>query len=796
MLFFSILSIIVSIFLLLRSTRNKLIRVTFSILIFISLFLIASYFISNLLTHDGFNEAVLYHLYTGLSGSGLKDFWQIIIIGIVIFIIIISISILLYLKMYSANEKRFFYKFIAIIFILFSFITNPIFKDFAVFFTKGNNDFFQYYLYPTQKIVLSKNKNIVYIYAESFEKTYFDETLFPKLTSNLKDIKEQSIDFTNIFQAYNTGWTIAGMTASQCAIPLITPSGINSMNGLKDNFLQNAICLGDILKENNYTLKYFGGSSLKFAGKGNFYKSHSFDKVFGKEELKPLLKNKKYITGWGLYDDTLLDIVYQEFEKLSASNQKFFLATLTLDTHHPTGHSSKTCIQNNIFYNDGSNSMLNAIKCSDYLISKFIHKILNSKYAKDTIIVLASDHYAMPNKVYNTLEKGNRKNLLLIIDGNLTKGTQIDKLGTTLDIAPTILGLLGAKNPNFGLGRNLLDTKTSLINTLKKDIKYSKKSTMSNYQKNSLDILSLDQKLISWRDFFLLFWSFPQVTQDIKINSKEKILNINKKSIAYPSILELKNQTSLVPYFNFNSRGRLENKLQRLNTASYIWIDKCAYMQPTINVKKQTDLECVAFGKRNKPYLYIQSLNKLKKIPLELLEEIKKKHSIDNKKFINSNYSKISFNKPLGNYNEHTFPKNLASYKDIDTYLVKNIEDKNKLVLITSSRFSFDQNQSNFIHCFDKVQSKLTNITNNHLYCGIFYKSKVLKESISDQNPNFYITFKGYTINISQTGNANLEHSSIKINGLDVSPNRSGMNIVILTLDSGDIETLSIETKK
>ena len=794
MLFISLFSICISIFILLKSTHSRIQRIIFISLIFISLFLIGGYFISDMLTHDGFNEAVLYHLHTGLAGSGLKDFWKIILLGVIVFIAIIYLCIVLYSKMYSTTDKKFIYKFSAIGLILFSFISNPIFKDMTVFFTKSNNDFFQYYIYPSEKIKLSKKKNIVYIYAESLEKTYFDNNIFPNLITNLKKLEQKSIDFTNIFQAYSTGWTIAGMTASQCTIPLITPSGINSMNGLKDNFLQNALCLGDILKDNNYTLEYFGGSSLKFAGKGNFYKSHSFDKVFGKEELKHLLKDKKYITGWGLYDDTLLDIVYKEFENLSRSNRNFFLATLTLDTHHPEGHSSKTCIDNNIYYKDGSNSMLNAIKCSDYLLAKFINKILKSPYAKNTIIILGSDHYAMPNKIYNMLETGDRKDLLMIIDGNNTNKTTISKLGTTLDIAPTILNLLGAKNPNFGLGRNLLDDNVSLINIFKQNQKYTVQSNVSQYKKNSLDILSLDAKLISWRDFFLLFWSFPKITHDITINPKNKTLKIGNKDIAYPSILELKNKTSVIPYFNFNSRGRLENKLQRLGSTPYIWIDNCIYMQPVMYIKQRNDKQCIAFGRRNQPLLYIKQLNQVNTIPLELIDEIKKPEDINEDKFNNFGYKKSLLTYIPNNYNQHTFPKELKSYKNIDEFLIKNIKNPNKLILITASRFNFGKNHQQFKSYIGYLKSRFANINNNKLYCGIFNKNHIIQEVISKHNPKISIEINGFKIDMQQTGNANLEHSSIYINGVDISPNRSGINIVILSLDTGKVETLSIES--
>ena len=142
---------------------------------------------------------------------------------------------------------------------------------------------------------------------------------------------------------------------------------------------------------------YLQGASTEFSGKNKFFSTHSFDEIYGREELKEKLTDKFYLNGWGLYDDVILNMSFEKFEELSFSDKKFALFTLTLDTHHPNGHPSRTC--SDIPYKDGDNSILNAVHCSDFLISKFITKIQNSKYADKTLIILTSDHLAMKNTV-------------------------------------------------------------------------------------------------------------------------------------------------------------------------------------------------------------------------------------------------------------------------------------------------------------------------------------------------------------------------------------------------------------
>lgn len=57
------------------------------------------------------------------------------------------------------------------------------------------------------------------------------------------------------------------------------------MGGM-DIYLPGATCIGDILKHIGYSMTYSGGASLVFGGKGDFYRSHGFDIVRGKEEFE------------------------------------------------------------------------------------------------------------------------------------------------------------------------------------------------------------------------------------------------------------------------------------------------------------------------------------------------------------------------------------------------------------------------------------------------------------------------------------------------------------------------------
>jgi phosphoglycerol transferase len=227
----------------------------------------------------------------------------------------------------------------------------------ADFDEEYESEFMESYRSPWVKEVNKRHSNIVYIFAEGLERTYFDENIFPGLIKELRSLENQSISFTGITQTAGGSWTIGGIVSSQCGIPLVTAQGqYNAMSGI-DSFYPGAVCIGDLLNEMGYSLTFMGGASLDFAGKGAFFRTHQFDTILGRDELTPLLSDSSYKTGWGLFDDSLFDLAYNEFVKLSEQNFPFGLFLLTLDTHHPSGFPSASC--KDIKYGDGS-----LIQCS------------------------------------------------------------------------------------------------------------------------------------------------------------------------------------------------------------------------------------------------------------------------------------------------------------------------------------------------------------------------------------------------------------------------------------------------
>ncbi len=284
-------------------------------------------------------------------------------------------------------------------------------------------------------------KNLVMIFLEGFDKLYTDEAVFPNLTPNILALNTRGWQLENLTQLNGTGWTMAGLVSSLCGTPLLYESGIGRNNILFTEFLNRAVCLPDILRSAGYDQAFMGGASLEFGGKGNFFQQHSFDQVYGRSELSARLPDPTHLGGWGLYDDSLFDLAVQEFERLSDKDEPFNLTLLTVDTHHPSGEPSPSCPK----YQEIDNSILHAVHCTDYLVGRFIERLQSSPAYSNTLIVLMSDHLAMRNNAFPLFPPGYERRLYFnVLNSDLEGSSAV--LATPMDVAPTILSLLGVQH--------------------------------------------------------------------------------------------------------------------------------------------------------------------------------------------------------------------------------------------------------------------------------------------------------------------------------------------------------------
>lgn len=549
------------------------------------------YIASDYFTGVGFDSKVIYHLKTGLKGAGFGEYsglmaWMgiYLVAGMVFTYLLADLvgkkglkasKFLTWFRFRDVNFGRgranikktdsklgLLQAAIAISILAFAALLNPFAQD--VFELLRNERIssakiteHEFYAQP-DSLKLTRKRNVVFLYLESLERTYFDQDIFPDLVPNLSALERENVSFSDMRYSYHTEWTIAGILSSQCGVPLYTSSNGNAMDAY-DAFMPNALCIGDILKKNGYDLTFMNGADTQFAGKDKFFKTHGFDTILGKTEHKRNAENEGFYSQWGLHDDRLLELAYDDFLRKSALNDPFGLFVLTVDTHHPKGHVSNSCA--GVQYQDGSNQMLNAVKCSDVLVHDFVKKIQSSEFAKDTLIVIMSDHMAMKNQAHSLLVQGERRNLFTIIDPYTRTPTQINRPASSMDVAPTILSYLGFDSESLGFGRNLLGPAPTLME--------EKGGGINHFLISMKKVMQAE------------LWEFPDLSEGMRFDVSNKSLKIGDRIFETPVLIMLKDDNSINDLKFFKSKTReQDNYFQKKDSISnrFLWIDRCEIM--------------------------------------------------------------------------------------------------------------------------------------------------------------------------------------------------------------------------
>jgi phosphoglycerol transferase len=309
-----------------------------------------------------------------------------------------------------------------------------------------------------------QQRNLVVIYLESLERSYVDIDATQRAYAPINDLARQSVEAVNLQQVFGTTYTIAGIVASQCGVPLIS-SGLGDIFFRKrttvslEALMPSVTCLGDVLRDDGYTLSYLNGADLNRFSKRGFLKSHGYTRLLGSGDVAPEIMEGRS-NAFGMNDALLFGYVYDEYDHLSTQAAPFAMSMLTIATHGPDAFLDNECSSDN-----QTSKMPAAIACTAKHLQNFISYVRANPAARDTDIVVLSDHLALPNTLETALKaKGDQRRDLFFINSG-ADAQVIERPATMLDIYPTILEHLGygLRDGQANLGRSMFNATPNLL---------------------------------------------------------------------------------------------------------------------------------------------------------------------------------------------------------------------------------------------------------------------------------------------------------------------------------------------
>ena len=407
------------------------------------------------------------------------------------------------------NKKVVMFGILALVFGIFLSGKEFGYADIKAFYFEKTDIYDEYYVDPKQvKLQFpEKKRNLVYIFLESTESSYFSKELGgieeKNLMPHLADEAKAGIQFSNsdklggMLQVPGANQTASSMVAQTSGLPLRPSTSLNTTESSEKNsaeYFPGAYSIGQILDEEDYNQVLLMGSEAEFAGRDKYFSQH------GNYEIRDYhwaVENGKipedYYEWWGYEDAKLFQYAKETLTELAQKDQPFNLTMLTADTHFEDGYESEQTPD--VFGDQYSN----VIHYSDKQIYELLQWMKKQPFYENTTVILCGDHLTMDSDFFDDIDPDYQRSVYnVFLNTDKKKVREKNRQFSAVDMFPTTLSALNVKIPGnrMGIGVNLFSGQKTLIekkgydnfqNELMKKSDFYDQKLMQSKEKNSSD---------------------------------------------------------------------------------------------------------------------------------------------------------------------------------------------------------------------------------------------------------------------------------------------------------------------
>ncbi len=306
-----------------------------------------------------------------------------------------------------------------------------------------------------------EGKNLILITAEAFTPYFID----PELTPTLYKMMTEGFSFNNF---YTPIWGVSTSDGEYVATTGLLPkSGVWSYTRAAENYMPFA----------------FGNQFNNLGYESYAFHNHSYS-YYNRHESYPTMGYEFYAKGYGM------DIVDQWPEsdiELITQSTPYFMDAESFNVYYMTvsGHLEYNFFGNMMAYKnqdavehiEASDAVKAYIACNlelEYAMAELVAQLEAAGKLEDTVIALSSDHYpyGLTDEQYaelrgidtmdTTFEK--YENAFILWNSEMEEPVVVDKIASSLDIAPTLSNLFGLEyDSRLYIGQDILSDSPSLV---------------------------------------------------------------------------------------------------------------------------------------------------------------------------------------------------------------------------------------------------------------------------------------------------------------------------------------------
>lgn len=320
---------------------------------------------------------------------------------------------------------------------------------------------------PTKKneyTGIFKDKNLIYITAEGFDRIAVDENLTPTLYK----LVNNGFVFENYYQPLFTVSTSDG--EYMYLNSLIPKEGVWSFYRSSNIYMPFA--LGSTFKRIGYTTNAYHNHTYSYYNRDKSHPNLGFDKYLGcGNGLEKLID----CTTWPESDVEMIESTIDDY----INNDKFVAYYMTVSGHlnytftgNYISYKNKDLVKD-LPYSDHVKAYLAANIELDKALELLLDKLESKGILDDTVIVLSPDHYpyGLKTSELNEISETDRSDKfemfhtsLILYNSEMKKNVNVSKYVSSIDVLPTVYNLFGIEyDSRLLMGRDALSESDGLV---------------------------------------------------------------------------------------------------------------------------------------------------------------------------------------------------------------------------------------------------------------------------------------------------------------------------------------------
>ncbi|HKU13354.1 MAG TPA: LTA synthase family protein [Steroidobacteraceae bacterium] len=301
--------------------------------------------------------------------------------------------------------------------------------------------------YPTlRKQVASVRRerplNLVIVLEESLGAGFVQPLGGLPITPTLGGLADQGIWFERL---YATGTrSVRGIEAVIAGFPPTPALSVVKLDKAQRDFAT----LAAVLERAGYHNEFVYGGESHFDSMRGFFLGNGFHSVVDRDDFAA----PRFVGSWGASDEDLFDKAHERIQALHEAERPFFVLAFTSSNHTPFEFPDGRIA----LYEQPKQTVHNAIKYADHALGGFLQLARGSRYWQDTLVMIVADH---DTRVYgDELVPVSKFHIPGVILGADTQPRRIAATVSQIDLAPTLLSLMGIDSEHPLSGRDLTRT--------------------------------------------------------------------------------------------------------------------------------------------------------------------------------------------------------------------------------------------------------------------------------------------------------------------------------------------------